>query len=334
MNLSSASTAASSEPYANMDPAQDAQTKGMQPPVEFGHRPPRSHVEAHDPELKHSLGPGMRSKTSNEPQGPKASGSDGTLTTPGEMIDFSGTSSGKLIRKSHKRKRDDDVDYSHSIQGGSSCADPVGPLPYPNRTENVLPRVANDVEALMDESSSQERTTSDDFVFGPTARVKYSSRCRDLPIEIWQRVFCFVPPVFLGRLLRVNRAFNTYLTAGDTNQQYSKPSPSGKLKALNPDTVWAASRKRFCPGLPKPIRGLLELEMWRLLRGRHCQKCGEVKDASSNVNSESPWELGPGATGVRVIWPWGVRICGQCVQTHSEKVKIIPRRNYTPMLIL
>ena len=243
----------------------------------------------------------------------------------GSTIDSSENSSGNFIRTGHKRKRDTDSEYPRPSGYGEPALTNLGdPLPYSTRIANVpsmsYSRSNNDIEASRDEWSSKKRLRSDDLAYGPTARVQYSSQLPDLPLPIWQRIFCFVPPVFLGRLLRVNRAFNTCLTAGDANQQYPKPSHPGGSRTLNPDTIWAASRKRFCPGLPKPIRGLLELEMWRLLRGRHCQLCEEAKDPSSVFSSESPWELGPGETGVRVIWPWGVRLCGRCILSHSEKV--------------
>lgn len=333
MTSSPASTVASSELYPTSEPAeQEAQMERTQSPFGPRHRPSRSDPEIQEPENRFSAGPGIGSKDLNEPQWPKAARSDEANTILGSNTDSSETSSRDFIRTSHKRKRDVDTEYPRSsFHGEPAFTDRVESLPCPNRIASV-PSMSyscgeNDIGGSRDEWSGKKRVRSDDVAYGPTARVQYSSQLCDLPIAIWQHIFCFVPPVFLGRLLRVNRAFNTCLTAGDANQQYSKPSHSGETRTLNPDTIWAASRKRFCPGLPKPIRGLLELEMWRLLRGRHCQLCGEIKDSSSVINSESPWELGPGETGVRVVWPWGVRLCGQCVQNHSEKVVILTPRS-------
>ena len=141
-----------------------------------------------------------------------------------------------------------------------------------------------------------------------------------LPAELWQYIFCFVPPVSLGRLLRVNRAFNIFLTLPITHQSHTASPWRGLAKPLSANSIWAASRKRFCPGLPKPLRDIPELDMWRLLRGRDCQMCGKVPDV--DLNSESPWESGPGERGVSVIWPFGIRCCGQCLQDHSEKVSL------------
>lgn len=319
----------SSELYPTSEPAeQEAQMDRMRSAFGPSHRPSRSDPEAQEPERNISAGPGIGSKDLEEPQRPKAAGSDEGNPVLGSITDSSETSSGNFIRTGHKRKRDAETEYPRSSGHGEPAFTNLGdPLPYLARITSVpsmsYSRGKNDTGASTVEWSSKKRVRSDDVAHGPPARVQYSLQLRDLPIAIWQRIFCFVPPVFLGRLLRVNRAFNTCLTAGDANQQYSKPSHPGDPRTLNPDAIWAASRKRFCPGLPKPIRGLLELEMWRLLRGRHCQLCGEAKDSSSVISSEGPWELGPGETGVRVVWPWGVRLCGQCIQSHSEKVVIL-----------
>lgn len=333
MTSSPASTVASSELYPTSEPAeQDAQMERMRSPFGSSHRPSPSDLETEEPERRLSAGPGLGSTDLDGPQRPKAAGSDGANPILGSITDSSETSNGDFIRTGHKRKRDADTEYPRSsVHGEPAFTNLEEPLPYQTRIASVPPlnpsRGSNDFGVSRDERSSNKRVRSDDVAYGPTARVQQSSQLYNLPIAIWQRIFCFVPPVFLGRLLRVNRAFNACLTAGDANQQYPKPSHTGDLGTLNPDTIWAASRKLFCPGLPKPIRGLLELDMWRLLRGRHCQLCGEVKDPSSVTSPEGHGEFGPGETGVRVVWPWSVRLCGQCVQSHSEKVVILVPRS-------
>ena len=141
-----------------------------------------------------------------------------------------------------------------------------------------------------------------------------------LPDEIWQHIFSFVPPVFLGRLLRVNTVFHACLTKA-SGERSSQASLSGRaVRPVSSNSVWAASRKRFAPGLPKPLLGFQELDMWRLLRGRPCQTCGETKIQNFATSAESPLESGPGDKGVRVLWPFGIRTCGSCLQKCSEKV--------------
>ena len=142
----------------------------------------------------------------------------------------------------------------------------------------------------------------------------------DLPDEIWQHIFSFVPPVFLGRLLSVNRVFHACLTKATTKRSDESPTSHKAVKAVSANSVWASSRKRFAPGLPKPLHGLDELDMWRLLRGRLCQICGEVKNQNYATSADSPLESGPGDKGVRILWPFGIRTCGSCLQERSEKV--------------
>lgn len=144
-----------------------------------------------------------------------------------------------------------------------------------------------------------------------------------LPVEIWQHVFSFVPPVFLGRLLRVNRAFHAYLTSAIGEEPNSKLWKRPAVQPKNANDVWTASRRRFARGVPKPLVGSSELDMWRLLRGRQCQICGESKVQSFATGTESPLESGPGDKSLRVIWPFGVRLCGPCLHKCSEKESVM-----------
>ena len=139
--------------------------------------------------------------------------------------------------------------------------------------------------------------------------------------EIWQHIFCFIPPVFLGRLLRVNHSFHDLLTPKETSEGFTVSNTNRALRNLDADTIWAASRKRFCPGLPKPLSGVNELEMWRLLRGNDCQICGTKLTLLTSHEAVNPLECGPGRNGVRIIWPFRVRCCGTCMRNSSEKVQ-------------
>ena len=143
-------------------------------------------------------------------------------------------------------------------------------------------------------------------------------RRHGLPISIWQKIFCLVPPVFLGRLLRVNRQFNTILTS--TVSSAISQDDQGQQTA---EEIWTASRKKFAPGLPRTLPGLTELDMWRLLRGGTCQLCGEKKVLLTAGSVSDPWRPASVENGVRVIWPFGVRSCGNCLKSHSEQVGIV-----------
>jgi len=149
---------------------------------------------------------------------------------------------------------------------------------------------------------------------------KPSPQRSQFPIEIWQHVFTFVPPVSLGRLLRVNHSFNACLTESPKAHLVTNSPRQGIVQIADANTIWSASRKLFCPGLPRPLRDLKELDMWRLIRGRDCQFCDKVDDSKARLDSVHPCEAGPGKDGVRVIWAFGVRCCGTCLQDKSEKV--------------
>lgn len=156
-----------------------------------------------------------------------------------------------------------------------------------------------------------------------TSPAKFQDRSVTLPAELWHHIFRFVPPVFLGRLLRVNHTFNSYLTS-DTPEPDQVDNSFGRgVRPLDAESIWAASRKLYARSLPKPLRGLKELDMWRLLLGKACQLCGQTKDPAPMVGEANFWESGPGERTVRIIWPFGIRSCGTCLEETSEKVSIL-----------
>lgn len=170
--------------------------------------------------------------------------------------------------------------------------------------------------------SGPKRTRTGGHTPAKVGSVDAKALSATLPPELWHHVFRYVPPVFLGRLLRVDHAFHSYLTPGHTGDKPAVGSALGRgtVQPLDAETIWAASRKRFAPGLPKPLRGLKELDMWRLLRGRICQLCGQTKDSGQLSSMGKSWESGPGEHSVRVIWTLGLRSCGPCLERCSEKV--------------
>jgi hypothetical protein len=142
-----------------------------------------------------------------------------------------------------------------------------------------------------------------------------------LPGEIWQRVFAFVPPASLGRLLRVNRVFKALLTPEDA-LSFQGQETHGSLKFQSPNSVWTASRRLYCPSIPRPLASFTEHRMWKLVRNPNCQFCGKTGPVSPEL-STSPWEAGPGDQHVRIIWSFGVRSCGKCLMERTEKVCLV-----------
>ncbi len=239
---------------------------------------------------------------------------------------------GTALHLERKRKREFDArmistnsnmetDSTRHYDRGSSdvLALPVSEDALNHQAEGFLETNSGRKRAKVSQSKADEHSRSgviDTTAIMPPAKSQ-------LPLEIWQHIFTFVPPVSLGRLLRVNKALNTALTGGSSQSPVADVQCSGVLKQEEAEAIWLASRKRFCPGLPRPLRGLKELDMWQLIRGRKCQFCQKIDSSRRPSNATDPWEAGPGENGVRVIWACAVRCCGPCLQEHCEKVGLL-----------
>jgi hypothetical protein len=143
-----------------------------------------------------------------------------------------------------------------------------------------------------------------------------------LPAEIWHHIFTLVPPRTLGKVLQVNKKFNTYLSHhGSTPQRRNTPpTPRSAVSVLLPDAIWQSSRRRHWPKMPAPLMAKTELDMWRLLCSGTCHYCGcpsRKNPVEAQAKSGGP---GPGVDGVKTIWPFSVVSCGPCLLTNSTKV--------------
>lgn len=314
---SPASTGSSSDLYLHSEPTNK---DGQAHPVLNGLSP----KQKSQPLLEDSTSEFVGSRRSSTPQTMNGDREDSLSGSRRGSTSVAAVPNGHFHNPYPKRKRDNDSVLSEYPLSRllHMEKDYTGAQPSSVGSSSSLKRGLsnNDINASMDDWSGHKRSKTDENSSRPTTTFEYSPPSSVLPAELWQYICCFVPPVFLGRLLRVNRALNAYLTLERTNESHSRLSAHSIVKPMSAQSVWGASRKRFCPGLPKPLRGLQELEMWRLLRGRNCQICGENKVPRFYSNLESPWESGPGDKGVKVIWPFGIRCCGQCLQTSSEKV--------------
>jgi hypothetical protein len=141
--------------------------------------------------------------------------------------------------------------------------------------------------------------------------------CAGLLPAVWQHVFLSCSLYDLGRLLQVNRAFRSYLI--DVRNVSLHDPDSGSLRLLKSESLWASARNALPVKPPKPLPGFSELQMWQLAWSRKCQFC--LKESSSKPG-EKIWQKGPGANGVRAIWPFGIRSCGTCL---LERCKTVSR---------
>jgi hypothetical protein len=152
--------------------------------------------------------------------------------------------------------------------------------------------------------------------------------CAGLPPAVWQHVFLFCPLKTLGRLLQVNRSFHSYLTA-IRNVSNTKPD-SGFLRLLKSESIWASARNMHPTKPPKPLPGFSEMQMWQLAWSTKCQFCNRT---SSFTPGEKIWQRGPGETGVRIIWPFGVRACGPCLLERCQTVRTHPYRGRMRLIV-
>ena len=137
------------------------------------------------------------------------------------------------------------------------------------------------------------------------------------PPEIWQQVFTHLSPAMLSRCLRVCRSFKFCLT------QLKAPTVPRKkntplARVLESEALWTQARKHAYPTMPRPLVGFSELQMLQLVGGTLCQSCGKPHGKSPVTNV---FNAGPGESGVRVIWPFRVRLCGNCFVNESLTVR-------------
>ena len=159
---------------------------------------------------------------------------------------------------------------------------------------------------------------SDLTIAQPAGRTKVPSNLSELPSELLQHIFTFVPPLFLGRLLRVNQRINALLDPSKVLPQL-RHNLNSSLSLQDQDHVWLVARKRFHQGMPRPLSSVSELELWRLLLSSSCQFCAK-KATTDPPSSSNPWNAGPGPESIRIIWPFAVTSCGSCLSTHLVKV--------------
>lgn len=151
----------------------------------------------------------------------------------------------------------------------------------------------------------------------PGAAVSKTLRpCARLPPQVWQHIFLFCSLSDLGRLMQVNRSFLSYLT--DVSNVSVSQADIGCLSLLKSESIWASARNMFSPRPPKPLEGFTELQMWQLAWSKRCQFCNKL---SFLTPGDKIWTQGPGDTGVRTVWPFGIRACGPCLIQQCQTVR-------------
>ncbi|KAF2210856.1 hypothetical protein CERZMDRAFT_99020 [Cercospora zeae-maydis SCOH1-5] len=187
--------------------------------------------------------------------------------------------------------------------------------PSPSIPEASAEQTARHTGAKRKLSDVEESADGDIHVADDQAKKrKTSSQLPQLSPAIWQRVFYLLPPAMLCRCLRVCKDFNRFLTSMKAPQGHQKDKSPARV--VDSEAIWIQSRKTFFLQLPRPLRHHSELEMLQLVGGQTCQFCGKL---ASPIPATSVFNCGPGADGVRVIFPFAVRTCGSCIEPLLRK---------------
>lgn len=158
-----------------------------------------------------------------------------------------------------------------------------------------------------------------------------ASGLMSLPPGVLQTVFLYLDPPSLGRFIRVSRTFRDLLDSRRplppdqmvhfTHNGRGYETNSSSLSSQ--DLAWQASRRRHVPSMPQPMEGLPECELFALSFGITCQFCGALP--TPIVLSPGKRRTMPIEYSVRVIWPFKVRACMQCLTPRLKKVTFSPR---------
>ncbi|KAK5117668.1 hypothetical protein LTR62_005091 [Meristemomyces frigidus] len=250
------------------------------------------------------------------PASPAAAGSMAQNDTPEEHARITGDT-----EEDSSSEMDMSVSSQPSSSGTSREAtmldEPAPTEPSVSGTKRKLSDATNARDTL--EQALQEDSTKKPRLSSAQSKAATEVCPADkLPTELWQQVFLRLTPAILCRLLSVSKKFNHILT-GIVDQVAApkkKLQKASTVRVIDSDTIFKEARQKFMPNMPRPPFDLTELDMLKLLGGKDCQFCGRLP---LSVPATSPFNAGPGHTGVRVIWPFAVRTCGPCWDANTIK---------------
>lgn len=138
---------------------------------------------------------------------------------------------------------------------------------------------------------------------------------------VLQHIFSYVDPVALARLSRTTRRIAILLGSTGHLPNVGQKQHDDLYALRSPDSVWATSRRRYLPAMPKPLKDLPERVQFALTFGKKCQFCTKTLPPSASEHTNQ-WKSGPGDSSTRAIWPFRMRGCGACILQRTRKVKI------------
>lgn len=261
-------------------------------------------------------GPDTENLPNGHEQAPTApsTGPDSTVALDRHTLVRAETKPGMLETKDTVPKRADidggDDDGSSSEMEMSTPSRSASPEPRVETVAVKNKRKLCEVPDMTQECSAIEASKRQ--------RLSPQSAVARLPEECWQQIFLHLSPTMLCKCLRVSKTFHKYLTA-HTEPPATKKN-GRKLRLLDCESIWAHSRKTHYPSMPRPLSRFSEMQMLGLILGAKCQFCDRNPVTSP---ATTLFNAGPGTDGVRVIWPFGVRSCGACLEERTMKVRFI-----------
>lgn len=140
-----------------------------------------------------------------------------------------------------------------------------------------------------------------------------------LPDALLQHIFSYVDPIGLARLSRTSKRVSTLLNPSLRLADIGQRQPHNVYAVRSQDSIWAASRRRHLPAMPKPLKGLSESAQFALTFASKCQFCQKVFPLLGSAQFD-PWKAGPGNGNTRAIWPFRIRGCSACILQRICKV--------------
>lgn len=217
---------------------------------------------------------------------------------------------------------DDDSEVAMDLSDDAASNASADPGPAPTGMKRKL----SDAEAVSNgvahfaEAVAKKPKFSGLPSFAPGSHARYPA-IAGLPTELWQQVFMHLPPAMLCRCLRVCKTFNLYLS-GVKAAPAPKRVPT-RAHLQDSEAIWINSRRICFPAMPRPLADFKELQMLQLLTQQWCQAC---RKPPVHRPVTSIFNAGPGVDGLRVIYPFGVRMCGKCLDGHTITVRVRMRQ--------
>ncbi|KAK0956256.1 hypothetical protein LTR91_022453 [Friedmanniomyces endolithicus] len=229
--------------------------------------------------------------------------------TSKDAFHMSGTANGTDIGDNGTSSSEMDVSASSRSSSPESRVEGLPPAGAKRKFVDAAETVKEPSNGMQGNATKKSRLS-----LTPSPVIQTVSPAERLPTELWQRIFLRLSPATLSRCLRVSKTFQTYLT--QTKARPAAKKDQKKVRILDSSVIWTEARKNHFMNMPRPLSDHTEWSMLQLIGGSTCQFC---RRPPVPAPATSPFNSGPGPDGVRIIWPFGVRACGQCWERNTLK---------------